>query len=207
LTPRSGGVTLLPVRIENAFDVDAPPSQVYELMLDPARVAPCIPGAEVTGRREDGGYDAKVTVRVGPVRMSYTGIVAIAEHDDERRTASMRARGTEARGQGNVDATMHMAVAGRDAGGSHVEVSTDMQVTGRVAQMGQGIMQDVAVRMIGDMARNMEALLTAPETAAAGAAPPAAGEPPAPQPVKPIKGLSLVFGVLADRIRRLFTRG
>jgi uncharacterized protein len=190
------------MRIDNAFDVDAAPSEVYTLMLDPARVAPCIPGAEVTGKRDDGGYDARVTVKVGPVKMSYAGVVSIVEQDDEQRTASMRARGTEARGQGNVDATMRMAVAGRDGGGSHVDVSTDMQVTGRVAQMGQGIMQDVAVRMIGEMARNMETLLAGPPPTAAR---PAAA-PQQPPPAKPIKGLSLILGVLGDRIRRLFRR-
>jgi len=184
------------MRIENAFDVDAPPPEVYALMLDPARVAPCIPGAEVVGQREDGGYDAKVTVKVGPMTMSYAGVVAIVEHDDAARTASMRARGSEARGQGNVDATMRMAVAGRDGGGSHVGVSTEMQVTGRVAQMGQGIMQDVAVRMIGEMARNMERLLAPADTAPPGGSPEAT----------PIKGISLILRVLGDRIRRLFTR-
>jgi carbon monoxide dehydrogenase subunit G len=183
------------MRIENVFDVDAPSSEVYALMLDPARVAPCIPGAEVVGRRDDGGYDAKVTVKVGPMKMSYAGVVAIVEHDDAAHTASMRARGTEERGQGNVDATMRMAVADRDGGGSHVDVSTEMQVTGRVAQMGQGIMQDVAVRMIGEMARNMEALLA-----------PAEAAPSSPPKAKPIKGISLILGVLGDRIRRLFTR-
>jgi len=195
------------MRIENAFDVDAPPAEVYALMLDPARVAPCIPGAEVVGEREDGGYDAKVTVRVGPMKMSYAGVIAIVEHDDAQRTAAMRARGAEARGQGNVDATMRMAVADRDGGGSHVDVSTEMQVTGRVAQMGQGIMQDVAVRMIGEMARNMEALLV-PAPAATGdqGAAAAPATPKQPPEARPIKGFSLLMGVLADRIRRLFTR-
>jgi carbon monoxide dehydrogenase subunit G len=193
------------MRIENTFDVDAPSSEVYALMLDPARVAPCIPGAEVVGQRQDGGYDAKVTVKVGPMKMSYAGVVAIVEHDDNARTAAMRARGSEARGQGNVDATMHMAVADRDGGGSHVDVSTEMQVTGRVAQMGQGIMQDVAVRMIGEMARNMEALLASAPAAAApnGAAPASPQQPPQ---AKPIKGISLILAVLGARVRRLFTR-
>jgi hypothetical protein len=181
------------VRIENAFDVAAEPDEVYALMLDPARVAPCIPGAEVVGERDDGGYDARVTVKLGPVKMSYAGVVSIVEHDDATRTAAMRARGSEARGQGNVDATMHMAVAAGAAGGSHVDVATDMQVTGRVAQMGQGIMQDVAERMIGDMARNMEALLSAAPV-------------PSPPEAKPIQGFSLMLKVLAARLRRLFTR-
>ena len=193
------------MRIENEFDVDAPSSEVYALMLDPARVAPCIPGAEVVGQRDDGGYDAKVTVKVGPMKMSYAGVVAIVEHDDAARTAAMRARGSEARGQGNVDAMMRMAVADREGGGSHVDVSTEMQVTGRVAQMGQGIMQDVAVRMIGEMARNMEALL-APAAATDGGAAAEAAPPRPPPKAKPIKGISLLLAVLGDRIRRLFTR-
>jgi uncharacterized protein len=136
--------------------------------------------------------------------MSYAGVVAIVEHDDDARTAAMRARGSEARGQGNVDAMMRMAVADREGGGSHVDVSTEMQVTGRVAQMGQGIMQDVAVRMIGEMARTMEALLAPAATsdAVAGADAP----PGPPHEAKPIKGISLILGVLRDRIRRLFTR-
>jgi uncharacterized protein len=195
------------MQMNNAFDVDAPANDVYALMLDPARVAPCIPGAEVVGERDDGGYDAKVTVKVGPVKMSYTGIVQIVEHDDDQRTAAMRARGSEARGQGNVDATMRMAVSELAGGGSHVDVSTEMQVTGRVAQMGQGIMQDVAERMIGEMARNMGEMLTPASAAAAsnGASAPAA-DPSRPAEAKPIKGLSLLMGVLASRIRRLFSR-
>jgi uncharacterized protein len=185
------------MHIANEFDVQAPPDRVYALMLNPARVAPCIPGAEVLGEREDGGYDARVTVKLGPVKLAYKGVVSITEHDDAARTAAMRARGAEARGQGNVDATMRMAVAARD-GGSHVQVSTDMQVSGRVAQMGQGIMQDVAGRMIGDMARNMEAMLAAPVDEA--------DEPPPPAAPAPIKGGSLAVAVLWQRLRRLFTR-
>lgn len=192
--------------MDNGFDVDAPPADVYALMLDPARVAPCIPGAEVVGRRDDGGFDAKVTVKVGPVKMSYAGVVLIAEHDDQLRTAAMRARGAEARGQGNVDATMRMAVVERAGGGSHVDVTTEMQVTGRVAQMGQGIMQDVAARMIGEMARNMEALLM-PAVPAEGAKGDVSQPDTAPNSEpKPIKGLSLLVGVLAGRIRRLLGR-
>ena len=156
------------MRIENAFDVAAPSSEVYALMLDPARVAPCIPGAEVVGAREDGSYDAKVTVKVGPMKMSYAGVVAIVEHDDAARTAAMRARGVGGARPGQRRCH-HADGRGRARQRRiHVDVSTEMQVTGRVAQMGQGIMQDVAVRMIGEMARNMEALL-APAAPAANA--------------------------------------
>lgn len=174
--------------IENRFDVAAAPDEVYRLMLDVERIAPCIPGAEVTGRGEDGSYEARVTVKLGPVSMSYRGTVAIDSHDDAARTAALRAKATEARGQGTAQATMAMAVEATESGGSSVSVSTDMLVTGRVAQMGKGIMQDVATRMIGQMARNMEAVLD--------------GNPATVIDAKPVGGVGLAAGVLADRVRR-----
>jgi carbon monoxide dehydrogenase subunit G len=176
------------VIIENEFDVAATPAEVYALMIDPERVGPCISGAQVTGRREDGSYDAQVTVKLGPVKMSYRGTIAIVESDAEARTAVMRAKGAEERGQGTAQATLTMSVAERE-GGSHVSVSADLLVTGRVAQMGRGVMQDVARRMIGQMAQNMEALL-------AGGAPVESGDS--------IPAGSLLGSVVADRAKRLF---
>jgi carbon monoxide dehydrogenase subunit G len=179
------------VLIENEFDVAAPPAEVYALMLDPERVATCIPGAEVTGRRDDGSYDAQVTVKLGPVRMTYKGTIAIVESDPAAQTAGMLAKGTEARGQGTAQATLKMTVSERE-GGSHVTVAADMLVTGRVAQMGRGVMQDVARRMIGQMAQNMEALLTGGAQAKGDEA---------------ISAGSLLGSVVADRAKRLFGSG
>lgn len=174
--------------IENQFDVAATPAEVYALMLDPERVGTCITGAEVLGRRDDGSYDAKVTVKLGPVKMTYRGTIAIVESDPEARTAAMLAKGAEERGQGTAQATLNMSVAERE-GGSHVSVSADMLVTGRVAQMGRGVMQDVARRMMGQMARNMEALL-------AGGAPAESGDA--------VSAGSLLGSVVADRAKRIF---
>lgn len=177
--------------IENEFDVAAQPAQVYELMLDPERVATCMPGAEVTGKNDDGSYDAQATVKLGPVKMTYKGTVAIVESDPEARTASMLAKGSETRGQGTAQATLRMAVAEHE-GGSHVTVAADMLITGRVAQMGRGVMQDVARRMIGQMAQNMEALL-------------AGGEQPKDSDA--VSAGALLGSVVADRAKRLFGSG
>jgi carbon monoxide dehydrogenase subunit G len=179
------------VLIENEFDVAAKPAQVYELMLDPQRVATCLPGAEVTGKNDDGSYNAQATVKLGPVKMTYKGTVAVIESDPEARTASMLAKGSETRGQGTAQATLNMAVTDHE-GGSHVTVSADMLITGRVAQMGRGVMQDVARRMIGQMAENMEALLTGGEQPKAGDA---------------VSAGSLLGSVVADRAKRLFGSG
>ena len=174
--------------IENDFDVAATAADVYALMIDPERVATCMSGAEVLGKRDDGAYDAQVTVKLGPVKMKYKGTVSIVETDAGARTATMLAKGSEERGQGTAQATLTMAVAERE-GGSHVSVSADMLITGRVAQMGRGVMQDVARRMIAQMAQNMEALLT-------GGAQPAAGDS--------VQAGSLLGSVVADRAKRIF---
>jgi carbon monoxide dehydrogenase subunit G len=176
------------VLIENEFDVAATPAEVYALMLDPERVATCIQGAEVTGKNDDGSYDAQVTVKLGPVKMTYKGTIAIIESDPEARTASMLAKGSEARGQGTAQATLNMAVTERE-GGSHVNVAADMLITGRVAQMGRGVMQDVARRMIGQMSQNMESLL-------------AGGEQPTGD--EAVSAGSLLGSVVADRAKRIF---
>jgi carbon monoxide dehydrogenase subunit G len=175
--------------IENEFDVAATPAEVYALMLDPERVGTCITGAEVTGRRDDGSYDAKVTVKLGPVKMTYRGTIAIVESDPTARTATMLAKGAEERGQGTAQATLSMAVTELEAGASHVKVSADMLVTGRVAQMGRGVMQDVARRMIAQMAQNMEALLTDGTQAENGDA---------------VSAGSLLGSVVAHRAKRIF---
>jgi carbon monoxide dehydrogenase subunit G len=160
--------------ISNEFTVAASPDETYELMTDVERVAPCIPGASIVGRRDDGSYDAKATVKFGPLALSYKGVAELTERDPVERTAVLRARGSEQKGQGTAQAllTMHVTPEGE---GSHVEVTSDILVTGRVAQMGRGIMQDVTTRMIGEMAKALQATLKeAAEARAAGAEPPPA---------------------------------
>ena len=126
-------------------------------------------------------------VKLGPVSMSYSGSVQIVEQDDAARTATMQAKGNETRGQGTAQATMKMAVEGQN-GASRVRVSTDLLVTGRVAQMGKGIMQDVATRMLADMARCMETRLTPDQPVAETGAAPADSGAAAPSPPQPAPG-------------------
>ena len=185
--------------IENDFAVAASPEDTYALMTDVERVAPCIPGATITGRRDDGAYDALVGLKMGPMSLTYKGEVRIVEQDDSSRTAKLLAKATEAKGQGTAQAELTMRVEPADGGGSHVAVSSDILVTGRVAQMGRGIMVDVASRMIGEMAKAMEATLVATaEAKERGEAPPpsiAAEEPNA---------IGLAADVAKGKIKGLF---
>ncbi len=170
--------------IENDFDVAASPDDTYALMTDVERVAPCIPGATITGKRDDGGFDALVTMKMGPMSLTYKGVIEIVEQDDAAKTAVMRAKATEAKGQGTAQATLTMDISDAGGGKTNVKVGSDILVTGRVAQMGRGIMTDVAGKMIGEMAKAMEATLVAgAEAKARGEAPPESVAAEAPSAV------------------------
>jgi uncharacterized protein len=181
--------------IEQAFPVAAPPDETFALMSDIERVCPCIPGAELIGLREDGAYDVRVGMKMGPMNLSYKGSIVINERDPATRHATLHAKATEQRGQGTADASMSMDVVPGSDGSSEVRVRSEMLVTGRVAQMGRGIMVDVANRMIGDMARTVNATLDAQRAA------PSAEAPPVIQAPTP-RATTLAWTVLRERIRR-----
>lgn len=146
------------MEITNDFDVAAPPDEVFAFLLDPERVAPCMPGAELLGRRPDGAYDAKMKIKLGLVSMGYQGVMEIRDVDEAARRASMVVRGKEGRGQGTAEATMVMQVT-PSGQGSHVDVSSEIAVTGKVAQMGAPIMKKVAEKMTAQLAANMQKAL------------------------------------------------
>jgi uncharacterized protein len=193
------------ILIENEFTVAASPENTYALMVDVERVAPCIPGAEIIGRREDGAYDARAVMKLGPLTLSYRGTAAIAEQDPVERRAVLRAKGNEQKGQGTAQALMTMHVT-PEGTGSHVAVSSDILVTGRVAQMGRGIMTDVAGRMVNEMAKALEATLIQDEAHRQQAAAGDAADAPAPPPaVKAETPNALGLGIKAVS-SRLFRR-
>ncbi|MCD6727526.1 MAG: SRPBCC family protein [Solirubrobacteraceae bacterium] len=212
------------MEIRNTLSVSAPPQSVFEALVDLERIGPCIPGATIGPAREDGAYPAEIAVRLGPMRMTYKGLVRIVEQDAPARRAVLSADVKESRGQGSASATMRMQL-GEDGGGTSVESLTEVQMTGRAAQMGRGIIEDVAGRLVEEMAGNLSALLGEPIAQPAGGAattdetpapagtidgaPPTARSaqagPPAPgrAPAKPVNGIGLLLKVLAARVARL----
>ena len=201
------------MKFSNEFTAPAAPDDVFTTLMDVRGVAGCLPGASIGGDTEDGGLEATVAVKVGPIRMSYGGTVHVIERDDAGRTASMRVRAREQRGQGTAAATLGLAVVEDGDGGSRATVTTDLMVTGRVAQMGAGIMQDVASSMVDDFAACLSSRLTpaaAPATAPPAPSAPAEAAPPPPQAppqvASEVKALPLLWKALMARLRRLFGR-
>jgi uncharacterized protein len=171
------------MEFENQFDVPAPIDEVYAALLDVQRVAPCVPGAEVLEQTGEDAYKVAIKVKVGPMSMTYTGDVEIVEKDDAAHRAVMRAKAREARGQGTVNSNVVMTLTGTD-GRTQGTIATDVQLSGRVASMGRGIIQDVSARIVDQFSENLAAMLSGPgaEPAPAEAAAPsaAAGGGPAP---------------------------
>jgi uncharacterized protein len=160
------------VKLSNEFTVAAPLERTWETLLDVERVAGCLPGAAIEPVGEDGMYRGSMKIKVGPVSTSYSGTVRLADVDADQHVASFDARATETKGAGTAAAVIRnrLEAAGD---GTHVVVETDLNVTGRAAQFGRGLMEDVAAKMLSDFAGRLEQLvLEGPPQAAASAAEP-----------------------------------
>src|SRR3954468_12009996 len=146
------------MKFENTFAVDAPIDEVYATLLDVERVAPCVPGAEVLEKTGDDAYQVAIKVRVGPISMTYRGNVEIIERDEAAHRAVMRARARETRGQGTADARVDLSLT-QDGATTNGTMVADVQLAGRAAAMGRGVIQDVSAKIVTTFSQNLEAML------------------------------------------------
>src|SRR6478672_10623660 len=146
------------MKFENTFEVDAPIDEVYATLLDVERVAPCVPGAEVIEKSGDDAYTIAIKVRVGPISMTYRGNVEIVERDDANHHAVMHARARETRGQGTADARVALSLV-QDGPTTKGTMAADVQLAGRAAAMGRGVIQDVSAKIVSTFSSNLEAML------------------------------------------------
>src|SRR5262249_12321738 len=192
------------MEFDNSFEVPLPPAEAWKVLLDIERIAPCMPGAELTEVVDQNTYKGKIGVRLGPVALTFAGIVKFEQIDDAARTARVAAQGTDAKGRGGANAAsvFRLEPAGS---GSKVLVHTNLTLSGAVAQYGRGvgIIQATAAQLMNQFAAKLKQQLAQP-----GAAPaPAAAPPPtAPSPsivpaastpaATPISGFALMARVI-----------
>ncbi|MFI6350162.1 SRPBCC domain-containing protein [Streptomyces sp. NPDC050560] len=168
------------MKIDNAFVVGVPVERAWEALTDLEGLAPCLPGAQLTGIEGD-VYQGKVKVKVGPVVSQFAGTAQFVESDPEARRAVVRAKGRDARGGGNASALIDMRLA-PDGDGTAVTVATDLNITGKLAQFGSGMIKEISQKLLGQFVANLEEKLHAPaaeapaQTAEPGAAPAGSGE-------------------------------
>jgi carbon monoxide dehydrogenase subunit G len=143
------------MKLRNEFEVAVPVERTWETLLDVPRVAHALPGATMEPEGEGGAWRGTMKVKLGPVTTEYAGTARIQDADEDDRVASYRVEGREARGQGSAAATITARLAAVD-GATRVVVETDMQVTGRQAQLGRGLMEQVASAILDDFAGRLE---------------------------------------------------
>lgn len=213
------------MQFRNSFEVQAEPDRVYAFLLDVTEVIPCVPGAVLTEVVDEDTYRGKAKLKLGAIVMSYDGTAKITDRDPSRRAAVLRADGRETSGSGAAAMQAQLSVEPAE-GGSAVEIITDLTITGRAAQFGRGIIEDVSKRLIGQMADAIKERLERPDTDGASpgaddavappatpgaggtaAAPaPASSAKPAPADGPPVNVLGLLFSVLRERLARLLRR-
>ena len=173
------------MQLENEFSVPAPVSEVWKTLLDVERIAPCMPGATV--ERVDGDEVAgRVRVKVGPVTASYAGTARFVTKDEAAHRFVLEGSGRETRGTGTASATVEVGMTEQDAV-TQVRVVTSLEVTGKQAQFGRGVMADIAAKLTDQFAACLAERVRGPAPAAEPSASPQAAEPQAvsPQAVSP----------------------
>src|SRR5262245_565544 len=214
------------MEFDNSFEVPLPPADAWKALLDIERIAPCMPGAELTEVLGNNSYKGKINVRLGPVALTFAGVVKFDEIDEGKHTARVSAQGTDAKGRGgaNASSTFRLEPA---SGGSKVLVHSNLTLSGAVAQYGRGvgIIQATATQIMNQFAKCLKDKLAqerpaaaaapaapAPAAAAATAAPPVAKSSPSivpsstPPAAKSISGFTLMAQVFWSWLKGLFKR-
>ena len=143
------------MELVHEFTVAVPVERAWDVLTDVERIAPCMPGAELTG--VDGGtYHGQVKIKVGPITAQYKGTASFAEKNEAARRVVLKASGRDTRGQGTASATVTATMVA-DGGSTTVSIVTDLSVSGRVAQFGRGVMGDVSARLLEQFVHNLEA--------------------------------------------------
>lgn len=201
------------MRFENQFSAPASADEVFDAMLDLRFVASCLPGTKAEDETADGAMEATVAIKVGPIRVTYAGTVSVENADHGAHTAVLRVDAREQRGQGGAQASVDLSIEEED-GGALVRMVTDLTVSGRVAQMGSGVMQEVANSMVSEFAACLASRLATdrPDPARSGVDESASAQPTPDTPQRADGGgelrlLRLVRLAIGRRIRRLLARG
>ncbi|MDP9343405.1 MAG: SRPBCC family protein [Actinomycetota bacterium] len=209
------------ILIENEFEVPAPIDRVWAYLLDVEHIAPCMPGAQLTEVVDDRNWKGKVTVKLGPVSLSFAGTVHMEERDDDTHRVVVKAQGMEQKGKGAATALVTAWAEAADGGHTRVKFSQDLTISGAVAQFSRGMMQDVSGRMTKQFADCVQANLSQEEAEAAPAPAPASGQAPsrdapppaaaavprpAPVTAKPPAGIRLGLWALWRAVVRFFKR-
>src|ERR1700733_2904198 len=163
------------MELDNSFTVPVPPDVAWSVLLDVARIAPCMPGATVD--EVDGDIvNGRIKVKVGPVSLTYKGTATFTDRNESERKVSVEASGKETRGAGTASAVVTASLTAAEDDSTLVTMHTTMNVTGRPAQFGRGVMVEGGGKLVDKFAENLALQLTADGAASEAATASADGE-------------------------------
>ncbi len=194
------------MEIKNEFEVPAPIEDVWRYLLDFDKVAPCMPGAQLTETIDDRNWKGRVNMKFGPVALSFAGTVTMQDRDDAAHRVVLHASGMEQRGKGAANATVtsNLEAAGDE---TKVRMSADVTLTGAVAQLSRGLLPDVSAKLTQQFANCLRTNMAA--EAATSSAPEAVEASPVsapPKPAAPVGGLRLGLSAMFSGIVRWFRK-
>ncbi len=196
------------MQIENEFDVPAPVDHVWAFLLDVERVAPCMPGAELTEVIDDHTWKGKVNMKLGPVSLAFAGTVTMQERDDQAKRIVLAAKGMEQKGKGAANASVTSWLEQGD-GVTNVKMQADIHLTGTVAQMSRGLLPEVSRKLTQQFADCLLQNMQAAEVQATGSADVEAVVAAPVEPTaaaKPIGGIRLGLAAIWASIKGFFRR-
>jgi carbon monoxide dehydrogenase subunit G len=193
------------MEMQNSFTVAADVETAWQVLLDVPRIAPCMPGAELTEIVDDRHFKGNAKLRVGPVQLSFAGEAELTDVDPVSHTARVSAGGNDTKGRGAAQADVTFALVG-EGGNTRVDITTDLKLTGAVAQYGRaaGLISEIAAQIIADFAKNLEGQLSPADGTATAIEDTATPAPAAPVADNSISGISLVLRALWSMIRGWF---
>ncbi len=183
-------------RIEERFVAQAPVEAVWSYLVDPRRVVGCLPGAELTEVVDDRTFHGAVKVKVGPMTVAYKGRVHLDEVDAAAHRVTMIGEGRETAGAGSARMTMRSRLSPAPGGGTEVVVEAEVDVAGRLVQLGRGMIEQVSHQLFQQFAACVQATLASQ----------AAGGAPAPAPSGPVRAIPLLFSALWARLAAFLRR-
>jgi carbon monoxide dehydrogenase subunit G len=192
------------MEFDNVFEIPLPPAEAWPLLMNIERIAPCMPGAELTEVVDGRTYKGRISVRLGPVALTFAGTVVFEEIEAAERRAQVRAQGTDAKGRGGAQAVSTFRLEASPLG-SKVLVHTRLMLSGSVAQYGRGVgmIQATAAALMQQFADNLKAQLATSRATGGSAEGPATK--PLPTMAAPISGFALLVRVLRDAVVRMFS--
>ena len=153
--------------LQNEIEIDLPVGEAWTVLTDLERIAPCLPGATLEGRKGD-RFDGSVKVKVGPIGAHFRGTAAFVERDERTHRAVISAAGTDPRGGSSASAEVRARLEAIGSARTRVLFDTELDISGKIAQFGRGALADVATRLLAQFALNLAADLT-PSARASGA--------------------------------------